>query len=112
MLDLLKERLIMPVSNGMNCLPPPHHDHGPMHRTSRTPSEKRSATHHAGASVESLCALETMPLLAVLSGVGAVPEESEADAAGYSSRLSFYGPVRPSSWKGCWACPPNAWSFC
>lgn len=102
MLDLLKERLIMPVSEWDELLAAAAHDHGPdaLHIADSIRKKIRRLT-MPGASVESLCALETMPLLAVLSGDGAVPEESEADAAGlFSQWLSFYGPVRPSFVEG------------
>ncbi len=106
MLDWLKERLVVPAFEWDELLAAAARDHGldPIHAEGSIRKKIRRFT-MPGASLESVCALETLPLASTLSGGMAVPaeaadslpEESEARAADLLSQwLSFYGPVRAS----------------
>ncbi|MCU0844328.1 MAG: DEAD/DEAH box helicase [Spirochaetes bacterium] len=106
LLDWLRERLIVPASEWDALLAAVARDHG-MDRAHVEDSVRKKIRRLTmpGASVESLCALEILPLLAMLSDAtaapaesgDALPEETEARAADlFSQWLSFYGPVRPS----------------
>lgn len=100
LLETLKERLVVPLAEWRELLDAASRDHGLDAAAAEDYIRKKiRRIVMPGAATESVCALESMPLLSALSGPASdmSAEETGTDPAGLLSQwLSFYGPVSPS----------------